>query len=367
MSYDLLIDCESNTYVDNYHVGSRPDDSQSWSVSKRTLRGGPSDGVDVVTVDNGRFQFDVLPTRGMGLWRGQCDGVRLGWDSPAKFPVHPSRVESTSWGGFGWLAGFNEWCCRCGLASIGNPEDDQASLGGMPELTLHGRVANLSAHRLAVEISEDQHPRIAIHGTVDEAVLFGSKLRLESTVQTDLGSGAIEIRDRTINLGDQSCEFQLMYHINFGPPLLQEGSKIHASASDVTPYDEHSSTGMSQWSVMQSPEPGRAEECYFITPQPDGDGNVRVVLRNAVGDSAVSVDYPASQLPWLTVWKHLAGIGDGYVVGIEPGVSFPNRRSVERAAGRLPTLDPHQTYDTTVRIACHHGAEEVAAVLEGVA
>ena len=44
--------------------------STGWSVSKRTLSGGPSDGVDVVDLNNGELSISILPTRGMGLWRG---------------------------------------------------------------------------------------------------------------------------------------------------------------------------------------------------------------------------------------------------------------------------------------------------------
>ena len=39
--------------------------SGNWSVSKRTLRGGKQEGVEVVEVDNGEFRLVVIPTRGM--------------------------------------------------------------------------------------------------------------------------------------------------------------------------------------------------------------------------------------------------------------------------------------------------------------
>ncbi|MEJ7595915.1 MAG: hypothetical protein WKF77_30760 [Planctomycetaceae bacterium] len=47
-------------------IGSNED----WSASMRRLAGGLSDGVDVVTLDNGRLSLDILPTRGMEFWRG---------------------------------------------------------------------------------------------------------------------------------------------------------------------------------------------------------------------------------------------------------------------------------------------------------
>src|SRR5258707_15704253 len=47
-----------------------------WSVRKRTLRGGLRDGVDLIEVHNGALSFSVVPTRGMGLWRGDYHGLR---------------------------------------------------------------------------------------------------------------------------------------------------------------------------------------------------------------------------------------------------------------------------------------------------
>jgi len=95
-----------------------------WSVRSATLRGGMRDGVDVVEVDNGLLSFSVVPTRGMGIWKGRCGRLRLGWDSPVAEPVHPSLVNSGERGGLGWLRGFNEWIVRCGLGSMGAPGPD---------------------------------------------------------------------------------------------------------------------------------------------------------------------------------------------------------------------------------------------------
>ena len=53
-----------------------------WSVSKKTLIGGLQQGVEVLQVDNGNLQFDVVLTRGMSVGPITCGQVRLGWDSP---------------------------------------------------------------------------------------------------------------------------------------------------------------------------------------------------------------------------------------------------------------------------------------------
>jgi hypothetical protein len=75
-------------------------------IAKRTLRGGLQDGVDVIEVNNGRFRFLVIPTRGMGIWRAWLGDVQLGWQAPVHGPVHPRWVNLWEPSGLGWLDGF---------------------------------------------------------------------------------------------------------------------------------------------------------------------------------------------------------------------------------------------------------------------
>jgi Domain of unknown function (DUF4432) len=89
-----------------------------------TLHGGKQEGVEVVVVDNGKLQFTVIPTRGMGVLSVTMGDVRLGWASPVKEVVHPRHINLQSRGGLGWLEGFNEWMVRCGLESNGHPGTD---------------------------------------------------------------------------------------------------------------------------------------------------------------------------------------------------------------------------------------------------
>ena len=97
------------------------------TVSKRTLRGGLCDGVDIIDVNNGELSFSVLPTRGMGIGGASYRGVDIGWKSPVKGPVHPKFVNVVDRGGLGWLQGFDELLCRCGLESNGALRGDGAA------------------------------------------------------------------------------------------------------------------------------------------------------------------------------------------------------------------------------------------------
>ena len=82
-----------------------------------------------IIVNNGKLQFTVVPTRGMGVLEVKLGDVRLGWNSPVKEVVHPRHINLQSRGGLGWLEGFNEWMVRCGLESNGHPGTDAVLVG----------------------------------------------------------------------------------------------------------------------------------------------------------------------------------------------------------------------------------------------
>ena len=149
----VLTDVADDVWLDSFTVGNdslRLPTPHDWSIRKRTLHGGLRDGIDLIEVHNGALSFSILPTRGMGLWHGDYHGLALGWRAPIEGPVHPKYVNVADRGGLGWLAGFDELLCRCGLASNGPPGGDD----GTP-LTLHGRIANLPAQTVEVRVNLD--------------------------------------------------------------------------------------------------------------------------------------------------------------------------------------------------------------------
>src|SRR3954469_18236716 len=230
-----LTDVRGDVWLDSFAAGNdslRLPTPHDWSLRKRTLRGGLRDGVDLVEVHNGALSFSVLPTRGMGLWRGDYRGLALGWHSPASGPVHPRHVELAGWGGLGWLAGFDELLCRCGLASVGPPGEDVVtdSQGrtSRAHLTLHGRIATLPAQAVEARVSLDPPFELSVTGVVEESALFFPQLRLTATYTTAPGSNRVVIHDVVENRSARPAEMQLLSHCNLGPPFLGAGSRVLA-------------------------------------------------------------------------------------------------------------------------------------------
>src|SRR5205823_2282774 len=268
--------------------------------------------------------------------------VKLGWKSPVAEVVHPKHVNLTLRGGLGWLEGFNEWLCRCGLENTGQAGQDEIinNVGDTQtvDLTLHGKIANIPASEVDVLVDRKPPHRITIRGVVHEKMLFGPKLELVTEVSTLPGADTFRIEDTVINRGSQPQEYQVLYHYNFGKPLLGDGAKLHVPVERVTPYNANAARDVKTWNTFAGPKPGYVEQVYLMRPLEDGDGNVRVLLHNDKGNRGMLLKYAKKELPHLTLWKNTGADDDGYVIGIEPGVSFPNARKVERHAGRVPKL-----------------------------
>ena len=128
---------------------------------------------------------------------------------------------------------------RCGLGYLGAPGTDiiKDNMGNEKEilLTLHGKIANLPASfvRVSVELKEPHY--ITIEGIVFERSMFGSHLKLTTSITTAPRSNWLRITDEVENLRAVPEEMEILYHCNFGMPFLEEGARFVAPIRCVTP------------------------------------------------------------------------------------------------------------------------------------
>ncbi len=356
-----LTDTANDLHVDNFCLRARdvdPNSTESWSITKRTLRGGRREGVDVIEVDNGALTVTVVPTRGMGIWKGEYRGLPLGWKSPVTDgPVHPAFVNLMNWGGLGWLEGFDELLARCGLGNNGAPYTEGTTTYG-----LHGKIANIPASYVSVHVGDDPPHGIVIEGHVDEAHLFSTQVRMVTMLLTNPGSNAFTVRDEFQNLSDLPQEMQILYHWNFGPPFLGDGARFVAPARTVVPRNARAVEGLAHYDVYGPPEPGFAEQVYFFELESSGKTLTPVVLRDRNGENGVALSFPPEQLPAFTLWKNTGGEKSGYVTGLEPGTNYPNPKPFEKARGRVVALPPGGSHVALMAVEVLVGRDEVARV-----
>ena len=363
----VLLDAGNGIRIADWSIHAEDLDTagDAWSIRKDVLHGGLQEGVDRIRVDNGILSFTVIPTRGMSVWEAHVGDLRLGWDSPVRGVVHPQYVDLGESGGWGWVKGFGAWLNRCGIAFNGAPGPDQMKVSGgaiIPvELTLHGRIDYLPAHFVEVEVSRDDPPVLTVRGVVEETLFLGVNLRLTTEISTVVGSRSLRVRDTITNPGTVEQEFQVLYHTNFGSPLLEEGARLVVPVKRVTPRDARAAEGIRDWNSFQPPTSGWADQVYFLKPLGDGRGRTETLLTNSSQTRGASLHFSVQELPYLTLWKNTSAVPDGYVTGVEPATNYPNNRSFERKNGRVPVLQGGESYSATITVSAHTDAAGVAA------
>ncbi len=329
-----LIDADANQALTAPNTLATPG-QEDLAVRTHRLSSGLSAGVDLLEVTNGDFTLMVVPTRGMSVHRAKFGDEFIGWKSPVPGPVHPSFVDLGEPSGLGWLDGFDELLVRCGLESNGAPEHDPDT--GRLMYPLHGRIGNKPARRVTVSIEDDE---ITVTGVMDEIRFHFLKLRLTSEIRLRQGEAGFRIHDTVENLSESPAEMQLLYHTNFGVPLLDAGAQVIAPVKTLVPRNDHAATGVDNWHSYQAPQAGFEEQVYFFELLARDDGTTRTMLKNAHGTRGAALDFNVRQLPVFTLWKNTTSVADGCVTGLEPGTNFPNPRTYEGQQGRTTKLPP---------------------------
>lgn len=360
----VLSDNESNKNLREYkidHSDLSLGTDHRWSIRKTTLTGGRQEGVEVIEVNNGRLKFSVIPTRGMSIFEATAGDVTLGWESPVKEMVNPSFINLDRFGGLGWLDGFNEMMVRCGFEWAGHPGEDEGRM-----LTLHGLAGNIPASRVEVIIDDKPPHRIRIRGRVEEKTFKFSDFEMWTEISTTPGSLSFQLSDELTNLSDYEREYQIIYHSNFGPPLLEKGAEFVGPVKRATPFEELAARDIKSWTTYLEPTKNFGERVYNVVPYANEQGQTKVMLRNAKASRGVAVEFDVSQLPYIALWKNTDTLKEGYVTGLEPTTSFPYNRSIERERGRVPKLNPgeSQAFDLEFKILLN--SSEVQATTEEI-
>ena len=330
-------------------------DAPPFTIENVILKGGKQDGSELLTIKSEGLTINLSPTRGLGIVNVEGNGIRLGWDSPVKEIVNPKYMNLESRGGAGWLDGFNEMMVRCGFEWTGHAVQADGMM-----YTLHGRAQNTPVSKLFVEV-EDQAPfTITIRGLIKENTFKKSNFETWVAIRHVPGSKEFTVHDILTNLSDYDRDYQIIYHSNFGTPILEQGAKFVAPVKEISPFNEYAATGLKNWQTYQGPTKGFDEMVYNIFPYSDANNQTQVMLTNNASDKGVGIAFNTQQLPVLTLWKNTDTLKQGYVTGIEPGTSFAYPVTIEREQKRVPQLGAGKSTEFILTYSLLSNKEEVA-------
>lgn len=314
---------------------------------------GRAKGVSAIEVNTGAgLTFTVIPDRGFDIESCYYRGINLVYKTPNGI-TNPGFYEPY---GLGWLhTFFGGLLTTCGLTYFGPPGKD-----GDEELGLHGRYSTIPADKICdASRWEGDEYIVELKGTVDECVLFGEKLRLTRTIRTTLGSKTLKINDTIENYGFKESPLTVLYHMNMGFPLLDEGSILCISSKEVDPYTKWAEEGMDKHRLFTGPIPGFEEQNYLHTMVGDenGFGYAGMINEKLGGGLGLYLKVKINSLPYISEWK-MMGEKD-YVVGIEPCNTRIENRAELRKNKRLPLIKPGETLETEIEVGILEGKEEI--------
>ncbi|WP_421416926.1 aldose 1-epimerase family protein [Serratia plymuthica] len=352
----VLTDTEKGIEQGNWQTDSQKLNitGAGFSLQQQVLHGGKQEGSKVITLSSAGLTIALSPTRGMNILNVKGSDVRLGWDSPVTEVVNPAYINLDSRNGLGWLDGFNEMMVRCGFEWTGHPGVDNGTL-----YTLHGRAGNTPASKVVIEIAEKAPYEVRIRGLLKENTFKKSNLETWTELRYIPGTQSFSIHDRVTNRADYPRDYEIIYHSNFGKPLLEEGAVFSAPIKQISPFNDYAKAGLKDWATYQGPTKGFDEMVFNILPYADAQGKTLAMLHNRRGDRGVAIGFDTHQLPLLTLWKNTDTERQGYVTGIEPGTNYAYPVKIEREQGRIKQLQPGQSIDFELTYTLLKDAEQV--------
>lgn len=341
----VLTDNQNGVKVGNWSITNKDIkvSAKSFKVENTVLKGGKQDGSEVITITSGDFSIKLSPTRGMGILAVEGDGVRMGWDSPVDEVVNPTYINLESRGGIGWLDGFNEMMVRCGFEWTGHAVEADGMM-----YTLHGRAGNTPVSKLIVDIDEKAPYTITVKGLIKENTFKKSHLETWATLSYVPGERSFTVNDVVTNKGDYTRDYQIIYHSNYGTPILGDGAQFIAPVKEISPFNDYAIQGLKDWQTYLGPTKGFDEMVFNVYPYANDKGQTKVMLASQDGTKGAGIEFNITQLPVLSLWKNTDTLQQGYVTGLEPGTSFAYPVTIEREQKRVRQLEPGQSANFTL-------------------
>lgn len=307
------------------------------------LSEGKGNGVRGIEMYNAQgMRLTVLPDRGFDIAALSCRGINIGFMSKTGI-THPAYFAEDGTRGFfrSFYAGF---LTTCGLTYMGAPSRE-----GEQILGLHGLVSNIPACGVWTDCTwGGERAYITAGGKISQAQVFGENLELTRTIILDAFENRIKISDHIENLGFCRQPFMLLYHMNYGYPMLSPDCRLILPTDKIIPRDEDAAKGLGHYLQISEPEDLGKEEVFFHTMRQDNNGLVRYRFENNMLGIAVETAYNADALTHFTQWKSM--ISGEYALGLEPGNCHVLGREKAQLGGELKYIEAGEVVQTEIEI-----------------
>ncbi len=243
----------------------------------------------VLDCDNGKIRFLLNESKALDVMQLYHEGQNVSFISKNGFTARETPFANRFEGGMLY---------SCGLDSVGAREGYE----------LHGSHHSAPAKVTRAECSQ---AGILVEAETEETELFGRNLVFRRRVFSAVGSDTLEICDTLENRGAREEDYCLLYHVNVGYPMLDEGAELVDDAEEVIPRTAWAEKHMKDRRKMTAPVPNEEEMCYFLRLKTPA-----VSLVNKKLGKRFALAWSGDTLPHFVEWKSMAA-GD-YALGLEP-------------------------------------------------
>jgi hypothetical protein len=316
--------------------------SQLGGIETSVIDNGPGRGSRIAWVNTGSgLRYKIVIDRALDIVAAFYNQHNLAWLS--NVGLTSPRPDANT--GFEWLYTFaGGFITTCGLTHIGGPESDENGNRG-----LHGRISNIPAEVESIIQPDPASGRMnmSITAIIKESRVFGPSLELKRTISSVLGESKIKIQDEVSNRGNSTQPHMILYHCNFGWPLIDEGTNIiyqGKCTSRGMPFDDAIFNNKRDYKKCTKPlksHCGTGESCGFIDVKADKNSVCSVGVANHKINLALVIKYSKKNLPCLTNWQHFGP--NEYVCALEPGTNFPVGQIKAKQQKELVCLRPGQS------------------------
>lgn len=319
------------------------------------LTEGSADGCRCIDVKTGGgFEYTVVCDRGLDISLASYKGINLAYLTE-NMETNPAFYNSA---GTEWLRSFSAGLLTtCGPTYLSSPCTDNGETLGQ-----HGRWSALPGKQIC-DLTDFENGKIEIDGTLSDVVPFGDKLKIHRKIKSEFGKSAVIIEDRIKNEGGEPAPLNVLYHINFGYPFLDETATVHVPSETCCGCDTYTQKRIDERSMVKAPNYKNSEKNYLHTfNRSDASSTVWIHNKNIADGLAVYITFNSAELPYLTQWA-LENIKD-YVLALEPANVPCMPRSILREKGILPFLQPEEVINFRVEIGVISGNENIRKILD---
>ena len=327
------------------------------SVRTLSFGDGRAASTRAVEVVNGALRFTALADKCLDVAELSYRGVNFsflskpGLQGRNHYDTNGDEALRSIMGGLFFTAGLENICAPCTLEGKDYP--------------MHGRIRTTPAEHLCADARwEGERYVLEVSGEMREAELFGENLVLRRSLRTVYGEKRITLTDEIENQSFRDEPLMLLYHINVGYPLLDEGTRLYLPTRSVKPREKLSAPQVERWNVMDAPKDNEPEYVFFHDPIADETGTVRACVVNERLDLGLMIAYQPANLPYFMEWKSTAS-GD-YVLGLEPANSCVYGRPWHEERGDLHRIAPFAKERNELVFTVLDGADEINAAVETI-